>query len=98
MGQCHNVKDEVCPTESRLAEALFPGLLPDCEILNDSDTLIEGVSSLQQNRSNEISCTDQFDMYCNDELCVPSCKHFSQYDDVTMSYRNIVDIVTAIIA
>ena len=98
MEQCHNVKYEVCPTEWGIAEGLFPGVLLDCEIFNDSDSLIEGVSSLQQDRNNEISCTDQFDTNCNNELCVPSCKHFSQYDDVTMSYRNIVDIVTAIIA
>ena len=95
--QCNDVKDVMCDTEWSITQSIFPGLLPDCEIFNDSDTLIEGISSRQQNRSNEISCTDQFDTYCNKELCVPSCKHFSHYDDVTTSYRNVVDIIAAII-
>ena len=95
--QCDHVEHDVCTTEWQAAKGRYPGLIPDCEIFNDSDALVEGISGHQQNRSNEVSCTDQFDAYCNNRLCVPSCKRFSQYDDVTTSYRNAIDIIAAII-
>ena len=77
--QCNYVKDEVCSTEWPIADAVLPGILPNCP-----------------NGSNETFCIDQFDTYCN-ELCVPSCKHFSQYDEAITSYRKAVDIIAAIV-
>jgi len=91
--QCENIRDKVCPTEWAVAEGVFPGLLPNCELLDNN--------TLEDNRRNEqnfdTSCIDQFDEYCN-KLCVPSCKHFSQYDEPTTSYRKAADIIAAVIA
>ena len=92
--QCDYVKDEVCNTEWPIAEAILPGVLPNCEILVNET--IEDYPRLRQNDSNETFCIDQFDTYCN-KLCVPSCKHFSQYDEATTSYRKAVDIIASII-
>lgn len=93
--QCNHVRNEKCATEWLIATAVSPGLLPNCEIFN-SDTS-EGNSRLQQNESSEILCNDQFDRYC-DNLCVPSCERFSQYDEFTTSYRKAADITAAIIS
>ena len=89
--QCNYVKDEVCSTEWKITMAILPNLLPNCEIFNN-----DILGSYQQNGSNETFCIDQFDTYCN-ELCVPSCKHFSQYDEATTSHRKAVDIIAAIV-
>ena len=92
--QCLYVKDEMCKTEWPIAEAYSPGLLPNCEIFVNQTS--EDYVRLQQNVSNETFCIDQFDTYC-DKLCVPSCKHFSQYDEATTSYRKAIDIIASII-
>ena len=92
--QCNYVKDEACPTEWRIAMAILPNLLPDCEIFNSD--ILESYPRLRQNESNETFCIDQFDTYC-DKLCVPSCKHFSQYDEAITSYRKAADAIAAII-
>ena len=91
--QCDYVRNEGCPTEWLIATAILPGLLPNCKIFDS----LEDNPGLQQNKSIEIFCTDQFDIYCND-LCVPSCKHFSQYDDVITSYRKAVDIIASVMS
>ena len=92
--QCNYVRDEVCPTEWRIAMAILPGILPNCDIFNNE--MLEDYPRLQQNDSNETFCIDQFDTYC-DKLCVPSCKHFSQYDEAITSYRKVVDVIASII-
>ena len=90
--QCENVRDKACPAEWSIAKAIFPGLLPNCELL-DSNTL----ENNPRNQQNDTVCIDQFDEYCN-ELCVPSCKYFSQFDEPTTSSRKAVDVIAAVIA
>ena len=92
--QCNYVKNEVCAAEWLVAMAVFPGILPNCEIFIDQT--LEDNPGVQQNNSNETFCIDQFDTYC-DNLCVPSCKHFSQHDEATTSYKKAIDIIACII-
>ena len=92
--QCLYVKDKVCKTEWPAAESYSPGLLPNCEIFINQT--LEDNPGVQQNDSNETFCIDQFDTYC-DKLCVPSCKHFSQYDEATTSSRKAIDVIASII-
>ena len=92
--QCNDVKDEVCAAEWLVAMAIFPGILPDCEILINQT--LEDNPVVKQNDSNETFCIDQFDTYC-DKLCVPSCEHFSLYDEATTCYRKAIDIIASII-
>lgn len=93
--QCQYLKDDVCATEWLIATAILPGLLPDCDLLDEKD----GFLSIDQQKStnNESVCSEQFDEYCN-ELCVPSCERFSQYDESTTLYRKVIDVIAAVIS
>lgn len=101
--ECLNLQHVVCASEWRIALSIAPELVPDCEQLNNTSTVVEAQSpgELQQlntNISNANHCPEYFGAFCNSTKCLPLCSQFSQYNEITTTARKGIDIFAAALA
>ena len=96
--QCEAIRDQVCPTQWKLVEAMsspLSSMLPVCENFEDTD--IDNSNNLQNmHTSQPLQCHYQFKEFCN--LCIPLCGKFSQYKDKTRLQEKSVLIFSGIFA